>query len=1471
MEGGDLSMSSIDDRVVKMEFDNKQFEAGTKQTMDSLGALNKTLQMEGATKGLTDIQAAGKNVQLGHIEGQANAVAAKFKAMEIIAITALATIAHQAIATGTQLIKSLTVDPLKSGLEEYETNLNSIQTILSNTQWQNTGLKDVTNALDILNHYSDQTIYNFSEMARNIGTFTAAGVKLEVAVDAIKGIANLAAVSGSNSMQAATAMYQLSQAISTGKVALMDWNSVVNAGMGGKVFQDSLMETARVHGVAIDKMVKDAGSFRNTLENGWLTGQILTETLSKFTGDLTAGQLKTMGYNEQQIAGILKMGKSAQDAATKVKTMSALINTLRESATSGWAKTWELIFGDFDEAKYFFTQVNDVLGGMIGASADARNEMIKDWKELTGRTELILAVKAAFEALMAVIKPIRDAFKSMFPPITGKQLYDLTVLIRHFAEGLIIGSETADKLRRTFAGVFAILGIGYDILKEVVKVFFRLFGLATEGSGSFLSITANIGDFLVALRKAIQDGQGFVKIFTLVGDVLSIPIKLIKLLAGYIGSLFDDFDAGGAAKAVTGLVGKFEPLTKIGENINEAWDKVAHTLDNVWSLFFNIARKAAAFFSEFGSGFGELFSGIDFQTIFAGINTGLFASIVLMFKNLFGSGSIFGSIKDTLSQLTDTMQTMQNTLRAATLLQIAAAIAILTLSVNALSKIDAEGLTRALTAITVMFTQLFSAMLILEKMSSFDDIAQMYAIAGAMVVLGVAIRILASSVKELAELNWNDLAKGLTGVTVLLAGVIAVGKFLPPTSGMISTAAGITILAVGIKILASAVTDLSGLSWEEMSKGLVGVGAVLAGLALFTKFAAVDKGGVLSGAGIVLLASGIKILASAMLDFATLSWEEIGKGLTATAGGLVLLGAALTLIPPTAPLSAAGVFVAAAALGMLADSLNVMGGMNWGEIGRGLTVLAGALTLISAALILIPPWAPVSAAGVLIVAGAIEIIGDALRKMSKMSWEEIAKGMTVLAGALTIIAVAMEVMVGALPGAAALLIVAGSLAILAPVISMFAQLSWEEIAKGLVTLAGAFTVIGLAGLILTPVVPTLLALGAAVTLIGAGMLLAGAGVLAFSVGLTALSISGAAGAAAIVAIVAGLAGIVPLMLKTAHDNIMLLAQLIKDSVPAMIIAMSAVILAIATAIDETSPKVMETLTKFLDLLLTTMEKNTPKFADKAFKILIAILTAIRDNIAKVSQLGVEITAEFINGIGRGLPKIIESGVNLILSFLRGLTKAINEHSEEMGKAGGDLAGAMIKGMANGLLSGASAVTRAAQDVAKQALKAAMKALGIASPSKETYWVGEMFDKGAADGIKQTAGVVTKAATGLGEDSIYALKKTLTGVNDLIKGDLDTTPVISPVLDLTSMRKSAEQIGGMFRTQTIALDTSVAAARDASVGYQANQDILAENGNVERVPVVEYNQYNNSPKALSNEEIYRNTKNQLSIAKKGAVS
>ena len=289
-------MATIDEKVIGLKFDNKNFEQNVSTSLSTLDKLKRFLKLDGAAKGLESVDKAAKNIQLGSIADGVSNISGKFSALGVLAFTTLQSIASQAIATGSQLVKSLTIDPIVMGFAEYETQMNAVQTILANTSSKGTNLKQVNAALNELNTYADKTIYNFTEMTQNIGTFTAAGVDLDTSVSAIKGISNLAAVSGSNSQQATTAMYQLSQALASGTVKLEDWNSVVRAGMGGQVFQDSLKETAKVHGVNVDAMIKKEGSFRETLKNGWLTSQVLTDTLAKFTGDLNAEQLKAQGY-----------------------------------------------------------------------------------------------------------------------------------------------------------------------------------------------------------------------------------------------------------------------------------------------------------------------------------------------------------------------------------------------------------------------------------------------------------------------------------------------------------------------------------------------------------------------------------------------------------------------------------------------------------------------------------------------------------------------------------------------------------------------------------------------------------------------------------------------------------------------------------------------------------------------------------------------------------------------------------------------------------------------------------------------------------------------------------------------------------------------------------------------------------------------------------------------------------------------
>lgn len=439
-------MNTVDNRVVSMEFDNKKFEDNIQTSIKSLKNLDESLLLRNASKGFSEAEKAAAKVSLDPLAKAIDNINNKFSLLGTVADQTIRNIVSRVEAAGEKIIKTFTLDPIKSGMQEYETQIESVQTILSNTKSKGTTIDQVNAALDELNHYADMTIYNFTEMTRNIGRFTSAGVDLDTSVTAIKGIANLAAVSGSTAAQTSNAMYQLSQALASGTVKLMDWNSIVNANMGGEVFQNALKETARIHGVEIDKMIEKEGSFRETLKEGWLTTDILTETLEKFTATtegLTQAEIeqqrqmwKFRGYTEEQIDAIFDLGKTATDAATKVKTFTQLFSVMKEAAQSGWTQTWEYIIGDFEEARSFFTMLSDEFQNVIGASADARNSVFKFWHDQGGRELLIGALQNVYSILKGIGQIANAAFRAIFPRTTGEQLVNLSQKIYDFTENL---------------------------------------------------------------------------------------------------------------------------------------------------------------------------------------------------------------------------------------------------------------------------------------------------------------------------------------------------------------------------------------------------------------------------------------------------------------------------------------------------------------------------------------------------------------------------------------------------------------------------------------------------------------------------------------------------------------------------------------------------------------------------------------------------------------------------------------------------------------------------------------------------------------------------------------------------------------------------------------------------------------------------------------------------------------------------
>jgi tape measure domain-containing protein len=1428
MEGGDLRMSNIvDSRVVEMTFKNSEFERGVTQSLASLERLKKGLKLDGATSGLDHIQkTVGKGLNLSSIASGVQTISSRFTSMGVIGTAALASVAAQAVQTGLAFAKNLTVAPLKAGLEEYETNLNSVQTILANTGLEGQkGLDRVNVALQNLNTYSDKTIYNFSQMARNIGTFTAAGVDLDTSTAAIKGIANLAAISGSNAEQASTAMYQLSQALAAGKATLVDWNSVVNAGMGGKVFQEALKETARNQGVAIDELIKKNGSFRDSLQEGWLTDKVLTETLAKFTGDLTESQLKSMGYNDKQIAGILKMGRTAQDAATKVKTMSQLINTLQEAAGSGWSKTFQLLFGDFGEARTLFTNVNNVLGGFIQRSSDARNKVLSDWKALGGRTVLIEGIGIAFNNVMAILKPIKQAFRDIFPPATGKNLYNLTVQFRNFMLALKPGQETLENLRRTFRGVFAIFSIGFSIVKGIFTAIKQLFSAFEGGSGGILEFTGDIGDWLVALDQAIKKGEGFKNFFVGLGKVLAAPIVFLKIVIGLIKDLItgvDDIDIGD-------LSDRFAPLERLGGGISAAWSGVVKILEGVWKIFEPLADKFSDFFAGFSDLIADAFSGADYSQVLDSVNTGLLAGLVLLFKkflsggiNIDLGGGLFSKIGDSFESLTGIMTAMQTQLKANALLKIGGAIALITASVVALSLIDSKRLATALTGLGVMFTQMLAAMAIMDKIVASKGFLKLPFLTTSMIALALAIDLLAVAVTVISRLSWEELAKGLTGTAVLLGSLALFTRFSQANA---VSGAGIILLALGIKILVDAVKDFSDISWSEMAKGLIGVGALLGALAIFTKLTAAAKGGVLQGAGLLLLAAGIKVLASAIEDMGQLSWSQIAKGLVAMAGGLGIMATALALVPPSSIFTAAGIFIVASSLSKIGDAMAKMGSLSWGEIARGLVSMAGALTLIATALALLPPTTIFSAAAIFVAAASLGMIGDALGQMGGMSWEEIAKGLVTLAGALGILAGGLYLMTGTLGGSAALLVAAVALRTLAPVIQTFGAMSLGEIAKGLGAMAGVFVVLGAAGLLLAPLVPILLSLGVAIGLMGVGMLAAGGGMALFGIGLTAVAAAGAAAIGVLIGGVRAVLNFLPEVIEKLGDVIVSLANAIAKASPAVVKAIVTVLMSLLNAIVRYTPQITAKVAQMVVKMLTTLRTYVPQMSTAGTNLLIAILNAIAKNAGKMTTAATNVMVKFIQGISNNLPRVTQAGVDLIINLINAIADQIRASGPALGEAGANLGLAIIEGMAGAIGAGVGTIAAKAKDVAKSALDAAKGVLGIKSPSKEFEKIGKFVILGFRKGLDGNKSQINSAFASL-KSQIDAFKKdTLSDINAMEKrlAEMTKPGTLGNVVEIAKLRKAIAAARSEYNKMNYAQITATKWLRDDQIllGHMAD--------------------------------------------------
>lgn len=772
----------IDKRIVEMSFENAKFEKGIHQSKNSLKDFTKALEESGSSRSFT-----GLNNSIGD-------VSSSFSAMSQIAIGALRRIGSEAVAAGAKLIKSLAVDPITQGFQELELKMDSTKTIMAST---GETLEVVNEKLNELNHYSDRTIYSFSDMTQNIGKFTNAGVKLDMAVASIQGVANAAALAGANSNEASRAMYNFAQALSGGSVKLIDWKSIELANMATVEFKQELMDSAVAAGTLAKTadgmysvLTTKAGSkgmagpisatknFNESLQEQWMTTEVLTETLSRYSDETT------------------DIGRRAIRAATEVNTLSKLMDTLQESVGSGWAQTFELIFGDFEQSKKLWTGINDVLGAMIDKTSDVRNALLKGGLgefvegQMTGRENIIQGLKNAVIGLLEAIKPISEAWDQIFPPMAVERLYKITESFKNFTSQLRISEETANKLKRTFAGVFA----GFDILREAFRFVLRgaleVINIFIPLGDSILGITANIGDLVVGLRNAIKNSQVFaygllaIKIGALVlrNVLLSAYIAVKAFITGLI-------ESGNPLEYLLGLFGKVG--TALGNIIKWIQGKLTFIIQKIGEFFglfkkdnVNAIQSVSEFFKTLGTNISnfvlpafqklkDILSKITFEKIISFVIGATLLTLVWQLSRAAGGfANLTESVGDFLKALS------KNLRKNRTFRDLAISLGVLTASIWVLSKIPAEDIYRSLARIAIGLGMLIGAFAAIKaidnKLPSLDGKGKKNTLSSQLLSIGAGLLSMVAVVAILGNIKTSTITKALPNLALLTAILVGI-------------------------------------------------------------------------------------------------------------------------------------------------------------------------------------------------------------------------------------------------------------------------------------------------------------------------------------------------------------------------------------------------------------------------------------------------------------------------------------------------------------------------------------------------------------------------------------------------------------------------------------------------------------------------------------------------------------------------
>lgn len=1152
--------TSIEDKVVSLKFDNSQFAKGVQSSQKSLEQLNRALEMRGATKGLDDVEGRANRFNLGTLAEAPKAVANGFSVMAGAAAVALGNIATQAISTGATLLNSFTMQPIMDGFGEYETKMGSIQTILANTAAKGTTLEQVTGALDTLNTYADKTIYNFAEMTHNIGLFTNAGLGVEESASMIKGFSNAAAASGTTSSAAANAAYQLSQALSAGEIKLMDWRSLTNAGMGNKNMQEGLIQIADAmgtlskSGVSASKVQED---FNESLSKGWLTADVMSKYLQIMAGDIDAAAMSEMGLTDAQIEQFQVQQKNAEEAATKVRTFTQLVGTIQETVGSGWAKTFEILLGNFDEASELFTNINNVISPMVDAMSDARNNLLQGWVDLGGRKDIIDGLSSAFDTFSSIISTIGNAFNEIFPPVTAENLKSISEGFKNLMDSMKPSEETLKQIGEVAKAVFAFLKTGI----QVVGAGFKIAGAAIGGALSYIGkllgmlpvdkIRESIRNFTDTLTKwtGATDGaktavESINKFFSDMKSKLDGVLPSVESAGKAISGLLKKPDGGDGDSWISKFIEKWKSAVTV---VTDAISKMSQAVSNFFKRDLNKAGTGTAIWDSIKEATSKFVSWISnlnlgnlikdavqiggLTAVFSGLvkvlksveNIGTDAGGVL--KSIQGMFNSFGSIGQglgaTLGSVRGAIKGFETDLKAKALIKIAGAIGILALSLLVMSLIPLEALAGSVGAMGASMAALVGGLTVMDKYTKEPKKVMM--MAGAMLIMAGAVFVMALAAKQLAAVNVGSLTASSVAVITLLGAMTAMTRVMSGAKKATKNVMLMLGMAFAVKILAGAVASISELSPSQMAYSTLVVVALIGAMTAMTQLSGKGKGAKLGSLfQMVGVAAAVYVLGLSVAKLGALETGTLIKGAVATViiMGVLLLFAAFSKIK--GGFGQALTFIAiAGSVYLIGKTVAELGSLEQSQLQNGTIVTLLIMVAMMAMAKLTASVGDLStafASGLfLAIAQAVKTIGEAIIGLGTMDQSSLIQGgvaVTLVLGVLAAIVAALANLTSPAELLAQVLMwvaLAATMYIIAASIAMLAEYPWESIAVAVAALLATMLGLALISMLAQGSVggaAAMLILSIAVIALAAGLaILAGIGLEGLAIAIVALAVA----------------------------------------------------------------------------------------------------------------------------------------------------------------------------------------------------------------------------------------------------------------------------------------------------------------------------------------------------------------------------